>query len=831
MDQAAVLKSRTFPTAMVLPMTFPMTPGRGRHRPAPLRRGAGQAGHRLHQGRGLPHARAGQGAGRRRPGGRHQIRHRAPRPARGPLPAQAGRAGRPPLHRERHRRAARDHPPARLRPAGLHLGLGLRGAPGLDPHPGGLQAQGLGDGRPPARKVHPPRGSARRPLPHPGAARGGAPGRASPTPARCCRCCPTWTRTNTPRWRRRRRICSPPTGRWPRSRAMAPPRKRPEDLRSHRWFGVENLRAFGHRSRVAQMGYDRADYAGKPVIAIVNTWNDINPCHQHFRTRAEEIKRGIWQAGGFPIELPAISLSENFQKPSTMLYRNLLAMETEEQLRSYPIDGAVIMGGCDKTTPGAGHGRHQRQPAHRLLPGRPHVAGQLAGRGAGQRQRRLEVLGRAARRHHQPAGLEGDRGGHRPLGRHLHGHGHRLHDDRHHRDAGPDAARRLVDPGGRLQPRAHGHGGGAARGGDGVGGPQAPRHPHPQVVRERHHGVDGGGWLDQRPGAPHRHGRPGGRAAHASTTTTSSPGARPSSATCAPRASTSWRTSITRGACPRCWASSRRSCTCDERTISGHTLGENIAGARIYNKDVIRSVGEALSPEGGLAVLRGSLAPNGAVIKTSACEARLLTHTGPAVVFDDYNDLERRIDDEALPVTPDSVLVLRNAGPLGGPGLPRVGHVAHPQEAAQAGGAGHGPPLGRAHERHQLRHLRAARLARVLRGRAAGPAARRGPDRRSTSPTGASTCGSTPPSWPAAAPPGSRPSPATSAATGPCSPATSPRPTRAATSTSSKAPPPSASPRFTRGRPYLRRRPSASASASPYASPSPSPRRSESRKG
>src|SRR6476646_3820727 len=128
-------------------------------------------------------------------------------------------------------------------------------------------------------------------------------------------------------------------------------RKSPEELRSHRWFGVTDLRSFGHRSRVAQMGYGRADYAGKPVIAIINTWSDISPCHAHFRDRVEEIKRGVWQAGGFPIELPANSLSENFQKPTTMMYRNLLAMEVEELLRSYPADGAVLMGGCDKTTP------------------------------------------------------------------------------------------------------------------------------------------------------------------------------------------------------------------------------------------------------------------------------------------------------------------------------------------------------------------------------------------------------------------------------------------------------------------------------------------------
>ena len=128
-------------------------------------------------------------------------------------------------------------------------------------------------------------------------------------------------------------------------------RKKPEELRSHRWFGSSDLRQFGHHSRTAQMGYSRRDYLGKPIIAIINTWSDINPCHAHFRQRVEDVKRGVLQAGGFPLEMPAIALAEVFQKPTTMLYRNLLAMETEELLRSYPVDGAVLMGGCDKTTP------------------------------------------------------------------------------------------------------------------------------------------------------------------------------------------------------------------------------------------------------------------------------------------------------------------------------------------------------------------------------------------------------------------------------------------------------------------------------------------------
>ncbi len=164
---------------------------------------------------------------------------------------------------------------------------------------------------------------------------------------------------------------------------MTVSRKRPEDLRSHRWYGASDLRAFGHRSRTAQMGYSRADYLGKPVIAIVNTWSDINPCHAHFRQRAEEVKRGVWQAGGFPVEMPALTLSEPFQKPTTMLYRNLLAMETEELLRSYPADGAVLMGGCDKTTPALLMGAISMNLPAIFLPAGPMLRGDWRGQALG----------------------------------------------------------------------------------------------------------------------------------------------------------------------------------------------------------------------------------------------------------------------------------------------------------------------------------------------------------------------------------------------------------------------------------------------------------------
>ena len=128
-------------------------------------------------------------------------------------------------------------------------------------------------------------------------------------------------------------------------------RKAAAELRSHRWFGREDLRSFGHRSRAKQAGFSADDIAGKPVIAILNTWSDANPCHTHFKLRAEDAKRGVWQAGGFPMEIPLLTLGETFMKPSTMLYRNLLSMDAEEALRAYPADGVVLLGGCDKTVP------------------------------------------------------------------------------------------------------------------------------------------------------------------------------------------------------------------------------------------------------------------------------------------------------------------------------------------------------------------------------------------------------------------------------------------------------------------------------------------------
>ena len=154
-------------------------------------------------------------------------------------------------------------------------------------------------------------------------------------------------------------------------------------LRSERWMGKDDLRSFGHRSRMMQMGYDPSDWSGKPIIAIINTWSDLNPCHAHFKQRVEDVKRGVLQAGGFPVELPAISVSESFVKPTTMLYRNFLAMETEELIRSHPVDGAVLMGGCDKTTPGLLMGAISADLPAIFIPAGPMLRGNWTGQTLG----------------------------------------------------------------------------------------------------------------------------------------------------------------------------------------------------------------------------------------------------------------------------------------------------------------------------------------------------------------------------------------------------------------------------------------------------------------
>ena len=462
------------------------------------------------------------------------------------------------------------------------------------------------------------------------------------------------------------------------------PRKTPDQLRSHRWFGESDMRGFGHHSRVAQMGYSRADYQGKPVIAIVNTWSDINQCHAHFRQRADEVRRGVLQAGGFPLEMPALALAEVFQKPTTMMYRNLLAMETEELLRSYPVDGAVLMGGCDKTTPAMLMGALSMNLPAIFMPAGPMLAGrwrdQVLGSGsdvwkywAEKRAGNLtdeqwrgieEGIARSPGTCMTMGTASTMTSAAEALGFTLPGASSIPAADSRHARMAAETGRRIVDMVWEdVKPRDIAT---AAAIDNAITTILALGGSTNSVV----HMVA----VARRAGIPLSIDRFDELARRT-----------PLVANLRPAGKYLMEDFFYAGGLRALLAGIADLLALSERTVNGRTLGENIAGAEVFDHDVILPRERALVARDSLAVLRGNLAPDGAVIKPAAAEPHLLRHTGPAVVFADYNDMAARIDDPALPVTKDSVLVLQNAGPQGAPGMPEWGQLPIPRKLLEQG--------------------------------------------------------------------------------------------------------------------------------------------------
>ena len=461
-------------------------------------------------------------------------------------------------------------------------------------------------------------------------------------------------------------------------------KKSPEDLRSARWFGGEDLRSFGHRSRAKQMGYAAEDFAGKPVIGIINTWSDLTTCHSHFRTRADEVKRGVWQAGGFPVELPAMPVNETFMKPSPMMYRNFLAMEAEELLRSQPIDGVVLMGGCDKTTPGLLMGAISMNLPAIYLPAGPMLRGNWNGQVLGSGS---DVWKYWAEKR---AGLISDcewsemedgiarSPGHcmtmgtastmtsiaETLGMTLPGASSIPAVDANHSRMASVCGRRAVEM---------------------VWEDLKPRDILSLASFENAIIADMaiGGSTNAIIHLVALAGRAGFKLDLKTFDDISQ--RTPMIANLRPSGQFLMEDFYYAGGLRALLNEIRDLLNLDALTVSGRTLGENLQSARITNPEVIRPLDNPVSQKGGTAILYGNLAPDGAVIKPTAAEPHLLQHSGPAVVFRDYQDMTARIDDEDLVVDENSVLVLQNAGPLGGPGMPEWGMLPIPKKLLTKG--------------------------------------------------------------------------------------------------------------------------------------------------
>ncbi|HEY8440837.1 MAG TPA: L-arabinonate dehydratase [Xanthobacteraceae bacterium] len=461
-------------------------------------------------------------------------------------------------------------------------------------------------------------------------------------------------------------------------------KKRLEELRSQRWFGTSDLRAFGHRSRALQMGYAREDFMNKPVVGIINTWSDLAQCHSHFPERVQDIKRGIWQAGGFPVELPAMSLSEQYVKPSSMMYRNFLAMETEELLRQHPIDGAVLMGGCDKTTPATIMGAISMNLPVIYMPAGPMMRGHFGGKilGSGSDVWKYWAEKEAGniteeQWNDMEAGIARSAGTcmtmgtastmtiiAEALGMTLPGAASIPAADAAHPRMASACGRRIVEMiWDDLKPRdiitrksvenalvVH-----SAL----AGSTNAMVH---LVAMARRAGVpitlkDFDEFAARVPVIVNL--RPSGK----------------------------WLMEEFHiaGGTRALFARLKPRLHLDARTVTGDTVGHAIGNAEVYNDDVIRPLNDPIAASGGTAILFGNLAPDGCVIKPPAADPRLLQHTGPALVFDSYDEMKHAVDDLHLDVTPDHVMVLRNAGPIGGPGMPEWGMLPIPRKLLRQG--------------------------------------------------------------------------------------------------------------------------------------------------
>ena len=462
-------------------------------------------------------------------------------------------------------------------------------------------------------------------------------------------------------------------------------KKKYKDLRSSRWFSPNDVRSFGHRSRAMQMGLGKDDWENKPIIGIINTWSEIQPCHQHFKQRVEDVKKGVYQSGGMPIELPAISLAEMYVKPTTMLYRNMLSMEVEELIRSHPIDGVVLMGGCDKTTPALIMGAISLDLPMIFLPAGPMLRGNYKGKylGSGSDGWKYwdelragnitdndwaEVEAGIARSygHCMTMGTASTMTAiAEAIGLCLPGASSIPAADSNHIRMSANVGKRIVDMVWEdLKPS--------------------------NIITEK--SVDNAVTVAMAMGCSTNaiiHLIAMARRAGINLTMDDldKKGREiPLIANIRPSGMEYLMEDFYyAGGILALMFSLSEKLNLEEITVSGLKLKEIISQKETINNDVIRSLDNPIYQEGSLAVLKGNLAPDGCVIKPAACDKKFLKHKGPAIVFDSYQEMKDIIDSDELDVTENHVLVLRNVGPVGGPGMPEWGMMPIPKKLLKKG--------------------------------------------------------------------------------------------------------------------------------------------------
>ncbi len=462
------------------------------------------------------------------------------------------------------------------------------------------------------------------------------------------------------------------------------PRKNPEDLRSRQWFGRQDRDGFAYRSWLKGKGIPDDQFDGRPVIGICNTFSELNPCNSHFRTLAEQVKIGVYEAGGFPLEFPVMSLGEVLLRPTAMLYRNLASMDVEESIRGNPIDGVVLLFGCDKTTPALLMGASSCDLPTIGVSGGPMLSGRWRGRelGSGTGVWQMSEQVRAGTLRLQDF-LEAESCMHRS-------HGHCMTMGTASTMASMVEALGVGLPGNAAYPAVDGRRNVIARN----AGRRIVEMVHADhklssiLTREafenaiRTLAAIGGSTnavihliaIAGRIGVP------------LSIDDFERLGSEmPCLVDIQPSGKHLMEDFCYAGGLPAVMKEIERFLHLDVVTANGRTLRENLAEAPNFNPEVIRPLATPFKDKAGIAVLRGNLAPRGAVIKPSAATPALMRHTGRAVVFEDSDDFHRRIDDDALDVDETCVLVLKNCGPKGYPGMAEVGNMPLPPKILKKG--------------------------------------------------------------------------------------------------------------------------------------------------